>query len=105
MSLFQNRSEFCAPGLHDPDVVHLGSHGCDVLFSRYSRDSDSGPRMNTIATKNLITQGGLVLTLAGVPRFFAAGDWFEIPARTEYSIYFRSDCSMIEFCFDPVAAH
>ena len=47
MSLFENRSDFGAPEDHPPDVVHLGSHGCDALFSRYSGGTHTGPSANS----------------------------------------------------------
>ena len=103
MSLFENRSDFGAPEDHPPDVVHLGSHGCDALFSRYSGGTHTGPSANSAATRTLIIQGKLVLDMEGRSRIFNSGDWFEIPPRTEYSIHFCNDCSLIEFSFEPAS--
>ena len=99
MSLFQNRSDFGVPDHHDPDVVHLGSHGCDVLFGHYSAGTQSGPGTNRAQTRSLVIQGRLRLDIEGTSRIVDAGDWFEIPPGTEYCIHFATDCSLIEFCF------
>ena len=101
MSFFQNRSDFGAPDDHDPDVVHLSSHGCDVRFSHYDGGTQGGPCANSLPSRSLIIQGKLTLAVGGHNRILSTGEWFEIPPRTEYSIHFHTDCSLIEFSFDP----
>lgn len=97
MSFFHNRSVFGAQD-DDPDVVHLGA-GCDVHFSHYEKGARSGPRQNAFTSRHLLTQGQLVLHMQGERRMIRAGEWFEIPARTEYRVECLSACSIIEFCF------
>ena len=85
MSFFHNRSVFGAPD-DDPDVVHLGSLGCDVHFSHYDKGARSGPCQNTFGTRNLVIKGQLVLQMQGHQRVIRAGEWFEIPPRAEYQV-------------------
>lgn len=99
MSFFHNRSVFGDPD-DDPDVVHLGSLGCDVLFSHYDAGACSGPSQNRYRTRNLVIKGQLVLLLNSERRVIRAGEWFEIPPRTEYQVECVSACAIIEFCFD-----
>lgn len=98
MSFFHNRSAFGDQD-DDPDVVHLGTHGCDVHFSHYDKGARSSPNINGFSTRNLVTKGQLILELNGQRRVIRAGEWFEIPAQTKYSVECLSDCSIIEFCF------
>lgn len=102
MSFFHNRSAFGAPD-DDPDVVHLDSHGCDVHFSHYDKDTRSGPHRHLAARRILVIKGQLVVRRHGTRQVVRTGDWFEIPAGEEYRVDFLSDCSLIEFCFASTA--
>jgi quercetin dioxygenase-like cupin family protein len=97
MSFFHNRSVFGAPD-DDPDVVHLGA-GCDVHFSHYDKGARSGPRQNGFTSRHLVTKGQLLLQIGADIHVIRAGEWFEIPPRTEYRVECLSACSIIEFCF------
>lgn len=98
MSFFHNRTVFGDPD-DDPDVLHLGSLGCDVLFSHYDAGACWGPRENRYRTRNLVIKGQLILQVCNESRVIRAGEWFEIPPRTEYRVECLSACSTIEFCF------
>ncbi len=98
MSFFHNKTVFGAPD-DDPDVVHLGSLGCDVHFSHYDKGAGSGRSINAFSTRNLVIKGQLVLEMANQRRVIRSGEWFEIPAQTEYCVSCLSGCSVIEFCF------
>ena len=98
MSFFHNRSVFGAPD-DDPDVVHLGSIGCDVHFSHYEAGAQSEPCVNNFTTRNLVIKGQVILEMNGKRQHVRAGEWFEIPSHTEYVVECLSPCSLIEFCF------
>ncbi|RLT93252.1 hypothetical protein [Ketobacter sp.] len=103
MSLFQNKSDYFLKGEDQLDVFHLGPHGCDVMFSRYEAGTEVHSATNSTLSKCLVVQGRLTVTQQGLTRHYGTGDWYEVPAMTEHDIHYLSDCSIIEFWFDPPA--
>lgn len=101
MSLFQSKSDYFLKGEDQLDVFHLGAHGCDVMFSRYEAGLTIDSATNSTHCKCLIVQGTLCIEMDQNRRNYQTGDWFEIPGHTEYSVLYESDCSIIEFWFDP----
>ena len=104
MSLFQNKSDYFLKGEDQLDVFHLGAHGCDVMFSRYEAGTYVNAASNAAHSKCLVVQGQLSLSLNGETRHFQTGDWFEIPKHCEHDLTYNTECSIIEFWFDPAAA-
>ena len=101
MSLFQNKSDYFLKGEDQLDVFHLGPHGCDVMFSRYEAGTEVNSATNSAHSKCLVVQGQLIVTIQNQSHHFGTGDWFEIPGHTEHNVLYQSDCSIIEFWFDP----
>lgn len=101
MSLFQNKSDYFLKGEDQLDVFHLGPHGCDVMFSRYESGTSIASAINTTNCKCLVVQGTLSLTINNNVTRINTGDWFEIHHHTEHDLQYESDCSIIEFWFDP----
>ena len=101
MSLFQNKSDYFLKGEDQLDIFHLGPHGCDVMFSRYEAGTEVNATTNATHSKCLVVQGKLTVSLQGHTHHYSTGDWYEIPSHTEHDIRYQSDCSIIEFWFDP----
>jgi len=100
MSLFQNKSDYFLKGEDQLDVFHLGTHGCDVMFSRYEAGTDVYAATNPNHSKCLVVQGRIKVTIHDRDCYYNTGDWFEIPRHTEYDIHYETGCSIIEFWFD-----
>jgi hypothetical protein len=99
MSLFQSKLDYFLKGEDQLDVFHLGAHGCDVMFSSYDKDTSFLCTTNTNQFKGRLISGKLVLTLGNEKHRYQSGDWFEIPAKTQFSLQYITDCDIIEFWF------
>ncbi len=100
MSFFQDKQAYSLKGDDSLDVIHLGKHGCDVVFCHYEKDSHLWGISNKRHSRNLIIKGVLELTLAGETQRYSTGEWFEVAANTIHDIDYIADCSMIEFWFE-----
>ncbi len=101
MSLFQNKSDYFLKGEDQIDVFHLGPHGCDVMFSRYEAGTEVKATANASHSRCLIVQGELTVSCQDISQHYCTGDWFEVPCHIEHDILYQTDCSIIEFWFDP----
>lgn len=99
MSLFQSKLDYFLKGEDQLDVFHLGAHGCDVMFSSYDGGTHFESTTNTNQFRGRVISGRLILTLGGKKHRYRAGDWFEIPAKTQHSLQYVVDCTIIEFWF------
>ncbi len=100
MSLFQPRTDYYRTNNESQDIVHLGSHGCDALFTCYTAGTELNSLININSTRHVLISGSLKLTINNKTQVFHAGDRFEIPARTEHKLSYIQDCSLIEYWFD-----
>lgn len=99
MSLFQSKADVSF-GDHSAESVPLHQLGCDAVFSRYDAHQVVGPVINITRARNLLVTGIAILECAGQHQTLRAGDWFELPARKEYTLRYLSDSLVIEFWFD-----
>lgn len=100
MSLFQPKESFHNGNAPEDEVFRLGSHGCEVMFTSYSKATEIGPSINTHRTKHLIISGSIKVDMYCTSAHYRTGDWFEIPQHAEHKITYTTDCSVIEFWFD-----
>lgn len=103
MSLFNDRSSHLNSGSPEKDIFRLSPHGCDVMFTRYEQSTRTGAKTNKRRTKQLLVSGSLCLYTGTESYHYKTGDWFEIEEQLEHHIHYKSDCSLIEFWFDPAA--
>jgi len=99
MSLFQSRFSSYTKGDDSLDVVHLGAHGCDVMFSSYDAGTCIQSSSNAGKFRGRIINGKLTLTIGQQVTHHQSGSWFEIPARVQHSLHYNSNCDIIEFWF------
>lgn len=99
MSLFQPKADL-AFGESIAESVPLHQLGCDAIFSRYESGQIVGPVINMTRARNLLVTGTALLDCQGKTQTVRAGEWFELPARKEYTLRYLSDSLVIEFWFD-----
>ncbi len=99
MSLFQHKADV-AGGESIAESVPLHQFGCDAIFSRYDGGQIVGPVINITRARNLLVTGAAILECNGNTQTLRAGDWFELPARKEYTLRYLSVSLVIEFWFD-----
>lgn len=100
MSLFQPRTNYYESNAITRDIVHLGAHGCDAIFTSYQADTLYSSLINIAKTRHIVIHGCVKLSIKGQNILYRAGDSFEIPAETEHGVHYISDCSIIEFWFE-----
>lgn len=100
MSLFQPKESFHNGNAPEDEVFRLGTHGCEVMFTSYSKGTEVGPSINTLRTKHLIISGSVKVNASDCITHYQTGEWFEIPQHQEHTVTYLTDCSVIEFWFD-----
>ncbi|MDX1693235.1 MAG: hypothetical protein R3208_05685 [Ketobacteraceae bacterium] len=100
MSLFQPKESFFNGSAPEDEVFRLGPHGCEVMFTSYSKGTVVGPSINTLRTKHIIINGTVVVDMKGTTKTYRTGESFEIPRQCEHRLHYQQDCSIIEFWFD-----
>ena len=81
------------------DAYRLAAEGCDVLFASYPAGTVIEPHTHETANWGVITQGELILKVAGKEMRYRAGDWYQVAAKQSHSARFEVDTSEIEFWF------
>jgi quercetin dioxygenase-like cupin family protein len=83
------------------DAYRLQAENCEVLFASYPAGTSIEPHTHPTENVGVITQGELILTVAGVEKRYGAGDWYHIDANEEHAARFDVPTSEIEFWFSP----
>lgn len=99
MSLFQS-IDTLHENANAADVFQLGPHGCNVMFTSYPKGTHTGILINIADAKNRLISGSIELTIYGKTQRIHAGEWYRVPANTDHTLHYLSDCSVIEFWFD-----
>jgi len=81
------------------DAFKLEAKNCDVLFASYPAGTSIAPHHHETENVGVITQGELILTLAGTEGRYGPGQWYHIPARAVHAARFEKETSEIEFWF------
>ena len=81
------------------DAFKLEAKNCDVLFASYPGGTVISPHSHETDNVGVITQGELILTLAGVETRHGPGEWYHVPARAVHAARFEAETSEIEFWF------
>ena len=82
------------------DAFRLPAEGCDVLFASYPAGTVIEPHAHDTFNCGVITRGELLLTVDGVERAFAPGEWYVLEASQTHSARFEVETSEIEFWFE-----
>ena len=81
------------------DAHRLSAQGCDVLMASYPAGTKLETHTHETNNVGVITQGAMLITVAGEERRYEVGDWYEIAAGTPHSARTEVDTSEIEFWF------
>ena len=81
------------------DAFRLQAKDCDVLLASYPAGTTIPPHNHETQNVGVITQGELLLTVAGKETRYGPGDWYHIPAGTMHAARFEVETSEIEFWF------
>jgi quercetin dioxygenase-like cupin family protein len=81
------------------DAYRLAAEGCDVLFASYPAGTVIEPHTHETSNCGVITQGELILKVAGREIRYRAGDWYQVAAGQSHAARFEVDTSEIEFWF------
>ena len=81
------------------DAHKLQAEGCDVLFASYPAGTVIHPHRHDTENVGIITQGSLLLTMAGKTTRFEVGEWYHVPANAEHAAEFEVESAEIEFWF------
>jgi quercetin dioxygenase-like cupin family protein len=82
------------------DAYRLAAEGCDVLFASYPAGTVIAPHTHDTANWGVITQGELILEVAGEETRYRPGDWYQVAAGQSHAARFEVDTSEIEFWFN-----
>jgi quercetin dioxygenase-like cupin family protein len=85
----------------DFDAFELKAQNCDVLFASYPAKTYIPIHRHDTDNYGVITRGELILTIKGITKRYAVGDWYHIAANAEHSAEFDMDTDEIEFWFKP----
>lgn len=83
------------------DAHRLAAGKCEVLFASYPAGTAIAAHTHDTENCGVITQGELILTVAGSETRYGPGDWYHLTPGEEHSARFDSDTSEIEFWFAP----
>ena len=81
------------------DAFKLEANDCDVLFASYPAGTTIPPHSHDTENVGVITQGELILTMAGQETRYQPGEWYHVPAQAIHSAQFDEATSEIEFWF------
>ncbi|MEM9009369.1 MAG: cupin domain-containing protein [Cyanobacteria bacterium P01_F01_bin.86] len=81
------------------EAFMLDAKGCDVLFASYPAETIIPPHSHATENVGVITQGELVLSMAGQETRYRVGEWYHIPADVVHAARFDETTSEIEFWF------
>lgn len=81
------------------DAFKLAAKDCDVLFASYPAGTVISPHTHDTDNVGVITQGELILTLAGEETRYKPGEWYHVPAQVTHAARFDQPTSEIEFWF------
>jgi quercetin dioxygenase-like cupin family protein len=82
------------------DAHRLAARGCEVLFASYPAGTVIEPHTHETENCGVITQGVLMLSVAGTETRYGVGDWYHLKPGQVHAARFEVDTSEIEFWFD-----
>ena len=89
------------PSFEGPfDAHQLSAAGCTVLFASYPAGTVIEPHTHETENCGVITQGELVLEIAGTEARYGPGDWYHLMPGEKHAARFEVDTSEIEFWFE-----
>ncbi|NJL84742.1 MAG: cupin domain-containing protein [Leptolyngbyaceae cyanobacterium SM1_1_3] len=84
------------------DAFHLVAQGCQIYFASYPAGTVIEPHHHETDNYGLITQGELILILAGQQQRFGVGQWYHVSAGEQHAARFEQPTAEVEFWFDPI---
>lgn len=81
------------------DAHRLAAEGCEVLFASYPAGTVIEPHTHATENCGVITEGELILKVAGQETRYGAGDWYHLKPGQMHAARFEVDTSEIEFWF------
>lgn len=81
------------------DAFKLAAKDCDVLFASYPAGTVISPHTHDTDNVGVITQGELILIMAGKETRYKPGEWYHVPAQATHAARFDQPTSEIEFWF------
>ena len=82
------------------DAFRLAAQNCEVLFASYPAGTSIEPHTHPTENCGVITEGELILIIAGRESRFGPGDWYHLDPGEEHAARFEVATSEIEFWFD-----
>jgi len=82
------------------DAFRLAAQGADVLFASYPAGTEIAEHRHDTDNVGVITQGELILILAGKEQRYGPGDWYHVAANQPHAARFEQETSEIEFWFE-----
>lgn len=82
------------------DAFHLAASGCQIYFASYPADTNIDPHNHDTENYGVITQGELILEMAGETQRYGVGEWYHVPARAVHAARFEQATAEIEFWFE-----
>lgn len=99
MSHFPARLRSLPPFEGPFDAFKLVAPDCDVLFASYPAGTMIPSHAHDTENVGIITQGELILTIAGQETRYRTGEWYHIPAQALHAAQFDQETAEIEFWF------
>ena len=93
--LIRNLPEFTGPF----DAYRLHASDCEVLFASYPAGTSIETHHHPTENVGVITEGELILIVAGEERRYGKGDWYHLDANEQHAARFDEHTSEIEFWF------
>jgi quercetin dioxygenase-like cupin family protein len=81
------------------DAHRLKADNCEVLFASYPAGTGIDVHSHPTTNVGVITEGELILTVAGEETRYGVGDWYCLDANVEHAAQFDVATSEIEFWF------
>ena len=82
------------------DAYRLGAEGCEVLFASYPAGTSIDEHTHPTRNVGVITEGELILSVAGEERRYGVGDWYYLDPEEPHAARFEVATSEIEVWFD-----
>lgn len=82
------------------DAYELAAENCRVLFASYPAGTTIEAHSHVTENCGVITQGELILTVAGRDKRYGPGEWYHLAPGAMHAARFEVATSEIEFWFD-----
>ena len=81
------------------DAYRLAASNCEVLFASYPAGTEISDHSHDTANYGVITEGELILIVAGEDRRIGLGQWYHLEPGEVHGARFEVETSEIEFWF------